>query len=232
MSAADEGRHATTPDSWWSERFAFDAWTLDGTIGVTTSLTLVPNQRRAWYWAAVVGAGRPLVSLVDLDVAAPRRGLEIRADGLWADHICEEPFVAWTVVNEGYAVTLDDPDDALGDARGVPTPIAFDLGFEDDGHRRPLGGTGWQRFTQRCAVHGGIAVGTERITFDGLGERRHWWGSERWWERPSATSLPAGSRAPVALIVEGRRYRLEQVMGRDEAGEVRWGEWVQAESGP
>jgi hypothetical protein len=40
-----------------------------------------------------VGEGRPLVIVADHDVAPPRDGsLEVRAEGLWADHTVEVPF--------------------------------------------------------------------------------------------------------------------------------------------
>ena len=36
-------------------------------------LGLYPNQGIAWYWACVVGDGRPLVTVVDHDIPPPRR---------------------------------------------------------------------------------------------------------------------------------------------------------------
>ena len=53
--------------------------------------------------------------------------LLVKAHGLWAEHTCDAPMEQWTVANETYATALDDPDDALGRAYGMPSPIAFDL---------------------------------------------------------------------------------------------------------
>ena len=50
-----------------------------------------------------------------------------RAHGLWAEHTCVAPMEQWTVANETYAAALDDPDDALGRAYGVPTALSWDL---------------------------------------------------------------------------------------------------------
>ena len=46
---------------------------------------------------------------------------------MWAEHTIESPMEQWTIGNETYAASLDDPDDALDRAYGTPTPIAFDL---------------------------------------------------------------------------------------------------------
>ena len=80
-----------------------------------------------WYWAALVGAGRPLLHVEEWAVPARADPLLVKAPGLWAEHTCDEPMRQWTVANETYATALDDPDDALGRAYGVPSAVAFDL---------------------------------------------------------------------------------------------------------
>ena len=65
---------------------------------------------------------------------APIRFL-VKAPGLWAEHTCDAPMQQWTVANETYATALDDPDDALGRAYGVPTAMAFDLEWYATGGR-------------------------------------------------------------------------------------------------
>ncbi len=117
----DERPHPPGAGSWWQETWVFDLWTPDG-LGAFTWLTLVPNQRRAWYWAVLVRPGEPVLYLADVDVPLPRSGLEVRSEGLWASHECEVAFEQWTVANEAYAVALDHPDDALGRAHGRPAP--------------------------------------------------------------------------------------------------------------
>ena len=51
----------------------------------------------------------------------------VKAEALWAEHVCDVPFEQWSIGNETYAVELDDPDEALGRAYGARRPIAFDL---------------------------------------------------------------------------------------------------------
>jgi len=230
LEAADEGRHAPGAEPWWGEAWLFDFWVPgpDGPVlGGYACLTLLPNRRRAWYWSALVGRGRPLVSVVDLEVALPRSGLAIRSDGLWADHVCESPFEHWTVGSEALAVTLDDPDDALEGARGVPTPLGFDLEWEATAaprRSRPAG------YVQACAVHGEVLVGptgeVERLCVDGVGHRAHWWGLGRWWDHEPSTPAPSTAtllRAPVLLGVDGRAVAIERALGSGG-----WGEWVGA----
>ena len=136
----DERPHPPGAGSWWQETWVFDLWTPDG-LGAFTWLTLLPNQRRAWYWAVLVRPGEPVLYLADVDVPLPRSGLEVRSEGLWASHECEVAFEQWTVANEAYAVALDHPDDALGRAHGRPAPVAFDIEWYAEAAPEPLEGT-------------------------------------------------------------------------------------------
>ena len=87
-------------------------------------LGLYPNLGVAWYWACLVGEGRPLVTVIDHEVALPKApSLEIRADGLWADHIVETPFDHMTLGCEAFAVAVDDPAEVYGDLRGDRVPV-------------------------------------------------------------------------------------------------------------
>ena len=118
----DDGRHVAADVEEW----VFAVWTQDGALGVISGHRLVG--RIAWYWAALARAGRPLLHIVDFDV--PVRVADpfiVKGEALWAEHTREAPMEQWTVGNETYASSLDDPDDALGRAYGDPTPIAFDL---------------------------------------------------------------------------------------------------------
>lgn len=81
----------------------------------------------AWYWAALVRSGRPLVAVSDWAIPARPDPLLVKSAGLWAEHICDAPLEQWTIANETYGVALDDPDEALDRAYGVPTAIAWDL---------------------------------------------------------------------------------------------------------
>jgi hypothetical protein len=66
----------------------------------------------------------------------------------------------WTIGNETYAVSLDDPEDALGRGYGIPTPIAFDLEWyatavEQRLDAQPDMSTGYE---QAGVVHGSIEI--------------------------------------------------------------------------
>ena len=146
-------------------------------------LGLLPNERRAWYWAYLVGAGRPLVAVRDHEAPLPTGGaLEVRAEGLWAELVCETPDEHWSVNLEAFGVALDDPAEAYRRERGDRTALGLDLEWEATGDvfRYP----GMTRYEQACAVHGQVLVGDERIAFDGWGERDHSWGVRDWWSIP------------------------------------------------
>ncbi|MDP9389634.1 MAG: hypothetical protein M3Q48_17390, partial [Actinomycetota bacterium] len=173
-----ERRHPDDDEWWW-----FDFWTPDGSLGGFVGLTLWASRRPAWYWAALVGQGRPYLLVRELEVAPPRSpaSREVRADGLWADVNCETALDHWSVGLEAFAVALDDPEEALGAERGDRTGLGLDLEWEAaDG---VLGGAG--AYEQPCTVHGEILVGAgrrvESVDLDGLGWRRHGWGRLEWW---------------------------------------------------
>jgi hypothetical protein len=217
FSPADEHRHVPGSDPWWAECWTFDAWTTDARSGVYTSVVLLPNQQRAWYWCALVRPGRPLVTVVDLDQTLPVSSLRLRRGSLWADHTCEEPFEQWTVVNETYGVALDDPDEALRRVHGEQTPIAFDLEWYATGPAEPLP----DGYEQPGEVHGVVELKSGPLDLVGPGRRSHWWGVRDWfgagWGEPVD-----GIRAPVLIDGgDGRRAALERVLTTGG-----WREWV------
>ena len=96
-------------------------------------LGLYPNLGVAWYWACLVGEGRPLVTVIDHEVALPKApSLEIRADGLWADHIVETPFDHMTLGCEAFAVARRRPGRGLRRPPRRPGAFGFDLEWETD----------------------------------------------------------------------------------------------------
>jgi len=198
--AADEGRHPPGAAGRWHEAWTFDFWSPGGEVGGSTALVLWPALGRAWYWATLVRPGAPLLYLADLDVDAPRRGLEIRAEGLWAAHTCEAAFEQWTVANEAYAVALDDPADALGRAHGTPAPVAFDLEWYASGGAEPLGGTDGYR--QDGDVHAVIELAGGPLALEASARRSHWWGEAFPWPVGDGTR-PTGGWAPVRLEPPG-----------------------------
>jgi hypothetical protein len=187
VDPADEGTHPAGPEPLWGESYYFDFTADDGSLGGYVRIGRYPNlgaagQGLVWYWACVVGPDRPLVTVIDHAVALPRRyeSLEVRNDGLWADHNVETPLDHVSLGLEAFGVALDDPADAYHGLRGQRTPLGFDLEWETDGipFRWPQG---IDRYEIPCRVHGEILVGDERIEFEGPGQRDHSWGVRDWW---------------------------------------------------
>lgn len=181
-SAGDERPHTPGPEPLWSESWYFDFASASGDLGGYVRIGRYPNLGVCWYWACLVGADRRLVTVIDHAVPLPRvaSSLEIRTDGLWADHTCEAPLDHWSLGLEAFGVALDDPRDAYGDLRGDRTPLGFDLEWETAGAVFPWP-EGMDRYEVPCRVHGEILVADETIDFDGWGQRDHSWGVRDWW---------------------------------------------------
>jgi len=139
----------------------------DASIAGFVRLELRAAERIAWYWAYLVGVPDVDGVLVvrDHEVLLPRRtqpeqGIEIRADGLWAELVCETPREHWTFGLESFGVRLDAPEDALlpGGEIGDRVAVGLDLEWEV-GADGPPGGV----------VHGDVLVGRARYALDGRG---------------------------------------------------------------
>ena len=107
------------------EEWVFAAWTPDARAGVVSGHRLVVGGD--WYWSALVEQGRSLLHLVEWEIVRRADPFIVKAPEMWAEHNCVAPMEQWTVGNEAHAAALDDPDEALGRAYGVPTPMAMDL---------------------------------------------------------------------------------------------------------
>ncbi|MBW3611555.1 MAG: hypothetical protein KY438_08490 [Actinobacteria bacterium] len=185
---SDEGRHRLgIGEAAWEESWDFDFHAIEGDLGGYLRLGLRPGQSVAWFWAALVGDGRPLVTVVDLELPLPRGpGLDLRAEGLWTSLTCETPMEHWSVGLEAFGVALDDPTEAYRGVRGDRTALGLDLEWETIGpvadHPHPEG------YHLPCLVHGEVLVGAEVVAFDGWGGRSHAWGAHRWWEQAWCTT--------------------------------------------
>ena len=183
VDAADEGRHEPGPEQLWGESWYFDFVAEGGALGGYVRLGFYPALGTAWYWAYLVGDGRPLVAVRDHDVPIPKgRPLEVRAEGLWSELVCETPHEHWSVNLEAFAVAMNDPADAYRDERGERIALGLDLEWVAAGPSHPY--TGMTRYEQACSVAGEVLVGDERISVDGWGERDHSWGVRDWWAFP------------------------------------------------
>jgi len=195
----DEGRHVPDDELLWNESYYLDWFSADGSLGGYIRVGLYPNLGTVWYWACLVGPDRPLVTVVAHDVAPPSspRSLELRADGLWADHVVESPLDHMTCNLEAFGLVVDDPADMYGDPRGDRVPFGFELDWETD-RAAYLWPPVTPRYEIPCRVHGRVLLGTEEIEVDGWGQRDHSWGAARdWWSMGwcwSAGRLEDGTR--------------------------------------
>ncbi len=194
-------------------------------------LAFRPAEDRAWYWAALVAAGRHPVVVAAADVALPRRGLEVRAEGLWADHFVETSFDHVSVACEAFALELDDHSVAVDDStRGAVVPFGLDLGWETVGDVGPVPEPGAAEgcYELVCSVHGEVLVGDEALPVDAPGARAHRWGPEPWSSPWQLGTLPVpGPGAPagagVHLVVPARPPGLlEAMLVHHAEGRASW----------
>jgi hypothetical protein len=107
--------------------------------------------------------------------------LEVRADSLWAEVLCEQPFEHWGLAAEAFGLRLDDQLDLIREPgreeRGERIAVGLDLEWERLGpaaSSEPAGAV--DRYSQAGRVHGTLLVGPETVPFDGFGVRDHGWG--------------------------------------------------------
>ena len=147
----DESRHPADPDEpLWNESYYLDWFTEDASLGGYVRIGYYPNLNKVWYWACLVGPDRPLVTVIEHDIAMPSSpsSLELRAEGLWADHVVETPNEHMSINLEAFGLQLDDPLDVYRpEPRGTRVPFGFELDFHTD---RPA--SQWPPVTPRYAI--------------------------------------------------------------------------------
>lgn len=185
LTAAHERRQPPGDDPRWAEIWWFDFVTAGAGLGGCVRLELLPPLRRCRYWAWVIGSDRQPVMVVDDDVPLPAaRSLELRTEGLWADHTVEVPFDHVTLGCEAFALRLDHHDDALApNPVGDRIPFGLDLEWDTSGPVTALasgtaatGGPPRTGYAIPCHVHGEVLVADERLELDATGHRSHTWG--------------------------------------------------------
>jgi hypothetical protein len=158
------------------EEWVFASWLPDGAVGLVSGFRVVRRPTGpAWYWAALVRRGQPLLHVAEWDVPTRADPLLVKAPGLWAEHACDAPMQQWMVANETYAVALDEPADALGRAYGAPTAMAMDLEWYATARPAPV-----ERGYEQCGVVHGVvelADGPLHLT-EAPARRWHRWGDE------------------------------------------------------
>lgn len=195
LARSFERAHRSGVDNWWAESWGFTFALPDaegvgeagiGWLGGFVEVTHLPRQRKAWLCAGIVAEGRPYVLCRDHDLAAPAdpNTFDLRGDGLWAHAICETPGEHWTVAMEAFAVSFDDPQEALGNEHGDRIGLAFDLEWESeradltveaiaeiDDEWGPQG-----RYATTAEVNGVLQLDDEEWEIAATGSRTHAWG--------------------------------------------------------
>lgn len=138
------------------EEWVFAAWTTDANVGLVSGHRLVGGGD--WYWAALVEAGRPLLHLTEWDVVRRSDPFIVKAPEMWAEHHCVAAMEQWSVGNEAHAAALDEPEEALGRAYGVPTPMAMDLEWYATAAPEPIAEVAAHGYRQAGVVHGLIEL--------------------------------------------------------------------------
>ncbi|UCE84804.1 MAG: hypothetical protein JSU66_10625 [Deltaproteobacteria bacterium] len=181
IDPSDEGRHEPGSERFWSESYYFDFQRDDGSLGGYVRIGICPNLGVTWYWACLVGAGRPLVTVIDHAAPLPAAGsLDLRHGDLAATHRCATPNQSFRLTLAARAIALEDPAETYRGMHGKPTRLRFDLQWETDGP----GGYRFRDLTRYeipCRVSGQLETDGETIAFEGHGQRDHSWGERDWW---------------------------------------------------
>ena len=179
LPAGSESRRPQTrlADTSSVESFQLELYDPTSGIGVATEFVVMPTGRAAFSFS-VVGFDERLLSLIELDAAAPPLpGLELRATGLWCEYAVQTPFDHVTVDLEAFAVALDDPDEVFRGAYGERMPLGAELEWETDGepvaHRLDDAELEEIDYAVPCRCHGELLVGHDAIEVDGWGWRSH-----------------------------------------------------------
>lgn len=131
----------------WSLRFADDHG-ISGTFALS-----LHDDAPAVFSARLTLPDVGVVVVHDDDVPPPRgTQLVVRAEGLWAELVCETPDEHWSFGLEAFGVRFDDEHEAATSDRGERIAVGFDLEWETPDH-----------------VYGEILLGRRQIDFDGTG---------------------------------------------------------------
>jgi hypothetical protein len=183
------------------ESWGFAAGQADGT-GVLVRLTLRPDDGVAWYWAYLFVPGLGLAVVRDHEVPVPRRTspeLEVRAEALWAELVCETPGEHWGLGLEAFGVVLDDPWDSLEGELGTRVPVGLDLEWE---HLAPEYREADEREHHFGRVHGELLVGPDRVPFDAVGFREHTLATSGFVDGRHHASFALGTSRAADVVVE------------------------------
>ena len=170
------------------EQWQFDFWSAEYDLGGWVHFTYDQSSRKGWYVTALIGVDRQLVLVVDPKIPIPQLSqyLEFRAEGIWAQHVCETPLEHWTVGLEAFGVTLETAEDAMGNQWGKRTGVGLDLEWEriEDTEETDTG------FRQRCSVSGEVLIDEQAFDLHVDGWRSRSWGPDLGLvERPTGNGI-------------------------------------------
>jgi len=113
----------------WALAFTDDQG-LSGSLRLTTSGT--DDGAAASFHAQVVVPDVGVVVVRDDEIAPPKQHdlLVVRAEGLWAELLCETPNEHWSFGLEAFGVRFDDEAEATTSDRGDRVAVGFDLEWE------------------------------------------------------------------------------------------------------
>jgi hypothetical protein len=159
------------------EAWGFEWGTADGNGGFVR-LALHRSERVAWYWAYLLRPGGGPVVVRDHEVTLPRAAaLEIRADSLWSELVCETRGEHWSIGLEAFGVRLDEADDALHGEIGERIALGFDFEWETTGEPYTSEVAGVVYEEQPGVVSGEVLLGRDRLPLDTVGRFEHSVGS-------------------------------------------------------
>ena len=204
IASGAELPHAPGPEASWAESWTFDFARADG-LGGFVRLAVLPAAAVAWYWAYVVGPDIGLVAVRDHEVPLPRRAddLELRADSLWAEVVCETPLEHWGLGLEAFGLRYEDHEEERAEI-GERLAVGLDLEWELLGPAVGAVDAAAGRYSQAGTVHGDLLVGPDRFPFEGAGVREHaWGGGDAWASCAHRSGLCFGEMLAFEVVTNG-----------------------------
>lgn len=225
LRGSDEHRHLPGTEPSWGESWYHDFAASDGAYGGWLRLGLYPNLGVAWYWAAFVRPGQPLVLIADAAAPCPARDapLAVETATYSTEWECTEMLMAWRIRGEGTARTYANPADVFVPGHPGDGDVALRYDLEWRGGAVAFPYTATTRYEQAAWITGDVAIGDEHVDVYCPGQRDHSWGNRVWsfpwlwtaghlpdqhWFHGVRTLVPGGSNFQTGFLVEpGRDLR-------------------------
>ncbi len=179
LPIGSEALHDSTGHPDWVE--VWDQWFVipEERQGGYVRLTIRPHDGVCWYWAALVGLGRPLVSVLADDVPLPKgTSMEMRGPGIWTETTVLRPFEHLTTDLEAFGVSVDPATDVWRGAWGDRVAVGLELDWDSEGEPGPSPVPGTSGYRLVGSMHGEVLLDDARWEIRGIGVRDHWWGLE------------------------------------------------------